>query len=185
MLMLSVVNFDSYLSIEEKLIPEKSIIIPKIPIIFVGNKTDMSSNAKDRRITTGMGEQLARRINVTTYLDCSTSKGDKVKKPLKKLHGPRFVTRWKDENQNSGFGGCSVKNDFETRIFWLKKMEQCSYFNTANRNATFEKCIIANLTPNNVLTEIFYCKTLINFLSKRFELTYFIINKSCLKTVKS
>ena len=78
--MFSVVDFDSDLSIEKKWIPELQKLKyynSKIPIVLVGNKTDVKSNAK-RVISMEMGEQLARRINAAKYLEYSTSNDKEV-----------------------------------------------------------------------------------------------------------
>ena len=85
MLMFSVVDFDSYLSIEKKWIPELKKLKhynPKIPIVLVGNKTDLRDNAK-QRIPTEVLEQLARRINAAKYLEFSTFEDEEVEKVFK------------------------------------------------------------------------------------------------------
>ena len=53
---------------------------PKIPIVLVGNKTDLRSDASEQHISIEMGERLARRINAAIYLECSTSNEDQVEK---------------------------------------------------------------------------------------------------------
>ena len=83
MLMFSVVDFDSYLSIENKWISRLQKLKhynPKIPIVLVGNKTDLRSDASEQHISIEMGERLARRINAAIYLECSTSNEDQVEK---------------------------------------------------------------------------------------------------------
>ena len=82
MLMFSVVDFNSYLSIEKKWIPQLQKLKhynAKIPIVLVGNKTDLRSDAK-RHITPEMGEQLARKTNAAIYLECITSNEDQVER---------------------------------------------------------------------------------------------------------
>ena len=82
MLMFSVVDFDSYTSIENKWIPEMKKMKhcnPKIPIVLMGNKTDLRKHSK-RWITTEKGEQLARRINAAKYFECSSTDRKEVEK---------------------------------------------------------------------------------------------------------
>ena len=82
MLMFSVVDFNSYLSIEKKWIPELQTLKhfkPKIPVLLVGNKTDLRGNAK-QHVSTDMGEQLARRIDAAKYLECSSVDGKEVER---------------------------------------------------------------------------------------------------------
>ena len=81
-LMFSVVDFDSYFSIEKKWIPKLQKLKhynPKIPIVVVGNKTDLRSNTK-QHIPTEVGEQLARTIDAAKYLECSTFNGKEVER---------------------------------------------------------------------------------------------------------
>ena len=81
-LMFSVVDFDSYLSIEKKWIPELQKLKhfnPQIPLVLVGNKTDLRGNAK-QHISTEMGEQLALTINAAKYLECSSVDGEEVER---------------------------------------------------------------------------------------------------------
>ena len=81
-LMFSVVDFDSYLSIENKWIPKFKKLKhynPKIPIVLVENKTDLR-NETDRQNSTKMGEQLPRRINAAKYLECFSTDGEDVEK---------------------------------------------------------------------------------------------------------
>ena len=83
MLVFSVVDFDSYLSIEKKWIAELQKLKhynPKIPIVLVGNKTDLRTNELGRHISTEMGERLAREINSAIYLECSTSNAQQVER---------------------------------------------------------------------------------------------------------
>ena len=82
MLMYSVDDFDSYLSVENFWIPELLKLKhykPKIPIVLVGSKTDLRSVAF-QSIPTEMGEQLARRINAAKYLECSTCNDEEVER---------------------------------------------------------------------------------------------------------
>ena len=82
MLVFSVVDFDSYFSIQKKWIPELQKLKhynSKVPIVRVANKTDLRSNA-DRHISTEMGEQLARRIDAVKYLECSAFEARAVEK---------------------------------------------------------------------------------------------------------
>ena len=84
MLMFSVVDLDSYLSIENKWILELKKLKhynPKIPIVLLGNKTDLRSKA-DQQNSNKMGKQLARRINAAKYLKCSTFQGEEVERVL-------------------------------------------------------------------------------------------------------
>ena len=73
----SVVEPDSYNSIEEKWIPQLKRYYPKAVIVLVGTKTDLRSNSK-HHITTDMGEQLAHRINAAKYFECSSTDEKKV-----------------------------------------------------------------------------------------------------------
>ena len=82
MLMFSVVHVDSNLSIEEKWIPELQKLKhynPSVPIVLVGNQTDLRSNAK-RHISTEMSKQLALKIQAAKYLECSGVDGKEVEK---------------------------------------------------------------------------------------------------------
>ena len=82
MLMFSVVHFNSYLSIEKKWIPELQKLKhynPKIPIVLVGNKTDLRSKAKPH-ISADVGEWLGRKINAAKYLECSAFESEEVEK---------------------------------------------------------------------------------------------------------
>ena len=73
----SIVEPDSYYSIEEKWIPALKRYYPKAVIVLVGNKTDLRRNSK-HHITADMGEQLAQRINAAKYMECSSADEKKV-----------------------------------------------------------------------------------------------------------
>ena len=82
MLTFSVADFDLYFSIEEKWILDLQKLKhynPKIPIVLVGNKTDLRSNAK-RHIFTEMGEQLGLKIHAAKSLECSRVDGEEVER---------------------------------------------------------------------------------------------------------
>ena len=82
MLMFSVVDLDSYFSIEKKWIPELQKLKhynSKIPIVLVGSKTDFRGTAF-QNISTETGKWLARRIDAAKYLECSTFAGEEVER---------------------------------------------------------------------------------------------------------
>jgi len=72
MIVFSVVEHASYLSIKNNWIPELKVNCPNSPIILVGNKTDLRNNADRHNITTEMGKQLSHEINAVKYLECSS-----------------------------------------------------------------------------------------------------------------
>ena len=80
MLVFSVVDLDSYLSIEKKWIPKLQKLKhynPKIPIVLVGIKTDLKGIGL-QTIPTETGKWLARKIDAAKYLECSTFNGKEV-----------------------------------------------------------------------------------------------------------
>ena len=108
----SVIEPDSYCSVEKKWIPALKRYCPKATIVLVGNKTNFRNNSK-QHITTEMGEDLARRINAAMYLECSSSDGKKWNTLSRELFGLHFVEP-KKGNRNLGFTDSCIENGFNS-----------------------------------------------------------------------
>ena len=106
----SVVDPKSFENILTTWIPEVKHYGPNTPIILVGNKTDLRDDPNTLKklhskqqtiITTEMGEQLARRINASNYMECSCVDGTGVHNVFKKAVLATFSRRKYKRSPNS------------------------------------------------------------------------------------
>jgi len=84
----SIVNPDSLGNVVDKWLPEVSHFCPKVPIILVGTKKDLRTDAdviedlsmkKQKPVTTEQGQQMAALIHAHAYLECSSRTRDGVR----------------------------------------------------------------------------------------------------------
>ena len=78
----SVADPFSYISVENKWISEIKQYCPRASIVLVGNKTDLRNHSQ-QYVTTEMGEKLGCRINAKKYLECSSSAAAEVENLFK------------------------------------------------------------------------------------------------------
>ena len=80
LLCFSINSPDSFINIPEKWAPEVSHFCPNVPIVLVGNKSDLRNDEetlsqlqkfKQTPVKYEQGEQMAERINAFAYLECS------------------------------------------------------------------------------------------------------------------
>ena len=108
MLCFSVDNPDSLSNITEKWVPEVKYFCPKIPIILVGNKTDLRNDTdtveelaknKLKPVSTQEGLTVAHMVGAVSYIECSARKNVGVREVfeaaakaslLKKKKCPKF-----------------------------------------------------------------------------------------------
>ncbi|RIA85906.1 small GTPase-binding protein [Glomus cerebriforme] len=82
----SIDSIDSLENVEEKWFPEVRTFCPNIPIILVGNKTDLRNNPnvvdesrRERLVTPPEGKRVADKIGAYAYLECSAKYNDGVR----------------------------------------------------------------------------------------------------------
>lgn len=75
----SVDNLDSYTNVEGKWLPELSQHRPNTPVMLVGTKTDLRDPNGESIVTYDMGEELMRRTNAVSYIECSARTQDGVR----------------------------------------------------------------------------------------------------------
>jgi Ras family protein A len=80
----SIDSIDSLENVEEKWYPEVKSFCPNLPILLIGNKTDLrnSQNMNDDRsprlVTTQEGKRVADKIGAYAHLECSAKYNDGV-----------------------------------------------------------------------------------------------------------
>ena len=76
----SVNSRSSFENVEFKWVPEVRHHCAGVPVVLVATKTDLrrAQGAQHQSLTTNEGDQLARRLHVDGYVECSSKTGDGV-----------------------------------------------------------------------------------------------------------